>query len=223
LAGSFLERVIEFLKPVFAYWGYLVVFAGVFLESFFLTSWAAPGTVILLLGAFYSASGELNPFLVSITAYAAATVGDLFAYYMGVRGGHRLLHRYSGSRKVRDNLSRSGEYFLRYGGRTLLFGKWVAGIKAFIPIMAGVGDMPAAKFLGYTLAGNLLWTGGVFAAGYFFGESWRYIDRALSYLGWGLLLIVALVFLLVFARRRSKARAEAGSPPSSDEGTGEGG
>lgn len=209
LAGSFLEAVIEFLKPVFSHWGYLIVFVGVLLESFFLTSWAAPGTVILLLGGFYSAGGHLNPFLVGLVAFGAALLGDLLGFYLGTRGGHRLLKRYKDNRRVGDNIARSEAYFRRFGGRTLLFGKWVAGIKAFIPIMAGVGSMPVGKFMIYTLIGNLLWTGGVFTAGYFFGENWHYIDRALNYLGWGLLVIVSAVALLVvLLRRRAHTEGE---------------
>lgn len=206
MAASFLERVIEFLKPIFSYWGYIVIFLGTFLESFFLTSWAAPGTVILLLGGLYSAQGDLSPLLVGVTAFAGAAVGDLFGYFLGVRGGHRLLHRYADNRKVGLNLSRAESYFRRYGGRTLFLGKWVAGIKAFIPIMAGVGNMPVGKFVGYTVAGNVVWTGSVFAAGYFFGESWRYIDRAIGYLGWGLLVIVIVAVASALAIKRYKSR-----------------
>ncbi len=212
MVASFLEKVIELLKPVFSHWGYLFVFVGVFLESLFLTSWAAPGTVILLLGGFYAAGGDLNPILVGLVAFGAATAGDLLGYYLGVKGGHRILHRYQGSKKVGDNLNRSERYFRRYGGRTLLFGKWVAGIKAFIPIMAGVGSMPLGKFLGYTLAGNMLWTAGIFTAGYFFGENWQYIDRALNFLGWGLLIILAVALTaMAVVRKRARSKADGGS------------
>ena len=74
--GSFIDRFLDWVMPLFSSWGYLIVFAGVFLESIFLTGWIAPGTTVILIGSFYAAQGELNVFMLWVTSVVAALLGD---------------------------------------------------------------------------------------------------------------------------------------------------
>ena len=210
--GSLVESILDFLKPLFSLWGYLIVFAGVFLESIFLTGWVAPGTVVILLGGFYAAHGELNIFLVAAAAFAGALLGDNVGYAVGRILGRGIMERYQHRRRLKRGMETSGRWFSRYGGATVLFGRMVSGVDAFIPLTAGVAGMPYHRYMIYDLPGIALWAGLLAALGYFFGESWETIAKVLDWLGWGLLAVLAVLaaaFYLTSRRRRSKRTVSA--------------
>lgn len=210
--ASVADRIIDFFLPVFTTWGYLIVLGGVFLESLFFTGWAAPGTTVVLLGAFYSAQGALNPVLVGLCAVAGAFAGDNLGYFIGWRGGGWIMRRYGERKKFRDGLEKTESYFSRYGGVTVILGRMLSGIDAFIPLWAGIGKMPYARYVAYDIPGICLWTGVFMTVGYLFGEHWETIDKVINYLGWGLLALAAVVVAVVFLvsrRRRSRGRPPA--------------
>lgn len=207
--GSFIDKLLDWLMPLFANWGYPIVLAGVFLESIFLTGWLAPGTTVLLIAGFYAAQGELNIFMIWVMSVMAALLGDNVGYFMGRRMGQRATEKYEGKPRVRSGMERSQRFFDRYGGITVLFGRIISGVDAFIPVTAGMNGMPHWKYMAYDIPGAMLWSGLFCVLGYFFGNNWRTIDKVINWLGWGalaLLAVVVLVFILV-KRRRKEAKA----------------
>jgi len=191
--------------PLFSNWGYLIVFVGVFLESIFLTGWIAPGTTVILIGSFFAAQGELNIYMIWTTSVVAALLGDNVGYFIGRRMGRRVMERYEEKPKLPGGLETSQRFFARYGGITVLFGRMISGVDAFIPLTAGTSGMPHWKYMAYDVPGVMLWSGLFCALGYFFGESWQAIDKVISWLGWGTLgLIVIVVVAFMLFRRRAK-------------------
>jgi membrane-associated protein len=219
LNGSFLDRLLNWLMPLFANWGYLIVFTGVFLESIFLTGWLAPGTTVMLIAGFFASQGELNIFMVWITSVMAALLGDNVGYFVGRRMGREFAERYEGKPRLRHGMQRSQRFFSSYGGVTVLFGRMVAGIDAFIPVTAGMNGMPHWKYMAYDVPGAMLWSGLFCALGFFFGENWQTIDKVISWLGWGSLGILALIVAVFFlASRRRKEKRSTVSNGGGEEG-----
>jgi len=207
LLASFANQLLDWLMPLFSNWGYLIVFAGVFLESIFLTGWIAPGTTVILIGSFFASQGELNIFMLWVTSVVAALLGDNVGYFIGRRMGREVVERYDERPRLRRGMERSQRFFSRYGGATVLFGRMISGVDAFIPVTAGMNGMPHWKYMAYDIPGAMLWSGVFCALGYFFGNNWRTIDRVIDYFGWGTLgLIVAAVVVLLLVRRRRKGK-----------------
>jgi membrane-associated protein len=205
LTGSFVDRLLDWLMPLFSDWGYFIVFAGVFLESIFLTGWIAPGTTVILIGGFFAAQGELNIFALWAVCVAAALIGDNVGYFIGRRMGLRAVGRYERRPRLRRGMERTQHFFARYGGVTVLFGRMISGVDAFIPVTAGINGMPYFKYMAYDIPGVMLWSAIFCALGYLFGESWEAIERVINWLGWGaigLLLLAVMVFVLI--KRRVK-------------------
>jgi len=205
--SSIADAIVDFFLPVFSTCGYLLVFGGAFFESIFLTGWLAPGTTVVLLAGFYAAQGELNIVLVGICAVLGAFIGDNIGYFMGSVGGERLLDRYGDRKRLSKGLEKTENYFRRYGGATVLFGRLLSGIDAFIPLAAGLGSMRYRRYIAYDVPGILFWVGILCTLGYLFGENWETIGEIINYLGWGLLGLViaaAAAYYLVKRRRRGK-------------------
>jgi membrane protein DedA with SNARE-associated domain len=195
--------------PLFSNWGYLIVFAGVFLESIFLTGWLAPGTTVILIGGFFAAQGELNIFMLWATAVVAALLGYNVGYFIGRRMGQAVEERAEGKQKLRGRMERSQRFFARYGGITVLFGRMISGVDAFIPLTAGINGMPHWKYMAYDIPGAMLWSGAFCALGYFFGNNWQTIDKVINWFGWGALAVIAAIVLaVILIKRRRKKEGE---------------
>ena len=54
-------------------------------------------------------------------------------------------------------MARTHEFFERYGNRAIVLGRFVPIVRTFITVMAGVGQMPAKRYLTYSLIGGVLW------------------------------------------------------------------
>lgn len=206
--GSAIDRLLDWLMPLFSNWGYLIVFAGVLLESVFLTGWIAPGTTVILIGSFFAAQGELNIFMLWATSVVAALLGDNVGYFIGRRMGRGAEERYERKPRLRRGMERSQRFFSRYGGITVLFGRMVSGVDAFIPVTAGINAMPHWKYMAYDVPGAMIWSGAFCALGYFFGNNWRTIDKIISWLGWGALALVAAGVLAVWLVKKRRGERE---------------
>lgn len=51
----------------------------------------------------------------------------------------------------------------------MLLGRFVPIVRAVITAVAGVGAMPAGRFLAWSTLGGIVWAGGVTVAGYLLG------------------------------------------------------
>lgn len=204
--GSLANTILNFLMPLFSSWGYVIVFAGIFLESIFLTGWIAPGSTVLLLGSFYAAQGQLNIVSTAVIGVLAAFLGDNVGFFLGARYGKRLLDKYRDHKRMYEGLEKTQSYFRRYGGATVLFGRMISGIDAFIPLFAGLGGMRYRKYVAFDIPGIFLWVAMLCTLGYLFGDNWEAIDRFFGIIGWGLLaLVLAAVAVYFLIKRRRKA------------------
>lgn len=206
MADSFADTIVKFFLPFFSAWGYFIIFSGIFLESIFITGWIAPGSTVLLLGSFYAAQGDLNISQVGMIAVFAAFLGDNVGYFMGTRYGDWLLNRYGDHKRLKKGLEKTKGYFQRFGGATVILGRMISGVDAFIPLFAGLGSMRYKKYIAYDIPGILLWVGILCTLGYLFGNNWEAIDNFLGYLGWSifvLIIVIITVYFLVKRRRRT--------------------
>ncbi len=208
---SLVQRLINFLEPFFSNFGYLIVFAGTFLESNFVTGWVAPGAVLLLLGSFYAAQGRLMVFWVGASALSGCLIGDTLGYHIGKASGTPLIKRLASRPRTRRGMEISLRYFERFGGVTVLFGRLLPGVDAFIPLTAGLHLMPYWKFLLYDTPAIIVYTIAFTSVGYFFGNRWMTIEMIINRVGWVILGLIAATMAIAYITR--KIKRERGSDP----------
>jgi membrane protein DedA with SNARE-associated domain len=54
-------------------------------------------------------------------------------------------------------LKKGSAFFSRHGGKSVFFGRFVPGIKAVVPAIAGMVKMPVPGFLAANLSSGLIW------------------------------------------------------------------
>ncbi|MBJ7472607.1 MAG: DedA family protein [Solirubrobacteraceae bacterium] len=166
----------------------------------------APGDTALLAAGALAAEGRLPLVPVIAVATAAAIVGDSIVYWVGRRGGRRVLQREGRWASHRHAaLARADRFYAQYGLLAVFFTKFIPGVRAVGPLVAGTAEMPWIPFVLVNAAACAAWTTLAAVAGYALGL-W-----AVAIAVGAFVLTMAAIWLIRRARER---RAVAGDDPA---------
>ncbi len=189
-------------------YGYAAIFLLVMLES---SGIPLPGETILISAAIYASTGRgLDIRLVIGCAAAGAILGDNIGFWIGRAFGPRLVTRFGPRVGLDERKQKLGQYlFTRYGGSIVFFGRFVAVLRAFAALLAGVNRLPPGRFFLFNAAGGVVWAGVFGLGGYALGEG---IHRVAGPVGWVALaaaLVGAVVFWRFFKHHEERLLAQA--------------
>ncbi|MFQ5851625.1 MAG: bifunctional DedA family/phosphatase PAP2 family protein [Candidatus Binatia bacterium] len=74
-------------------------------------------------------------------------------------------------------------FFGRHGGKAVFIGRFIAWLRAFAPVVAGISRMPYLRFLLSNMLGGIAWATTFSVVGYFVGNSWEIIREHFGRLG----------------------------------------
>jgi membrane protein DedA with SNARE-associated domain len=163
-----------------------LLFAIVFAEQAGLPLPSAPW---LLTAGALSASGKLNPALaIGVTAMAAVMADSLW-FYVGRRGGQRVLRLFCRLSLARHScVGRTKGLFARHGLQTLVAAKFLPGLGAVMPPLAGALGMTTGRFLLFDGLGSLFYGSFYIVVGFLFHNQLRQAMALLNQLGFSVLL-----------------------------------
>jgi len=201
--------------------GYSVLFGALFAHQLGLP---VPGPLFLLAAGALAAAGKLDLVAALVLAIIAAVLGDWPWYEAGRRHGDRVLHfihRLARDPDAHDR--RAKETFARYGPPILVIAKFVPGLDAVTPPLAGISRTSRIRFLGLDVVGAGLYSGAYAALGYVFSHD---LQRVAAYAGRAgtVLAGLALAGILMYTVRRYRLTRESRlvrTTPSEPRGSGE--
>ena len=150
-------------------WTYVLLFAIVFCETGLVVTPILPGDSLLFAAGAFAASGSLDIWLLCMLLAIAAIAGDALNYSIGHYMGPRVLSS-NGRFLKRAYIDRTQRFFEKYGGKTIVFARFVPIVRTFAPFLAGVGRMTYWRFASYNVLGAILWIAIFVGGGYFFGN-----------------------------------------------------
>jgi membrane protein DedA with SNARE-associated domain len=168
------ERVVihQFVQFITAhgFWAGPLVASVAFAEGLAVVGSFVPGSVILF--AVGTSAGAAHLAVLPMIAWATigAASGDTVSYKLGVRHGSRVLamrpfaYKPLWTQRARDLLQRRGDMAV-FGGR--LF----PPLRALMPLLAGMSELSAARFVIADLLAALVWAGAHLASGAILGHS----------------------------------------------------
>lgn len=172
--------------------GYLVVFAWVLVEQGGLPVPSAP---ILLAAGALAGTQRMNLGAVMVCAVAGAVFADSMWYEVGHRKGVRVLQLLCRISLEPDSCVRRTQVsFSRSGPRVLLGAKFVPGLNAMAPPLAGIIRMGWRKFLLFDGLGATAWVATFTLTGYVFSGQLERVAARAAFLGEWLLVIVLAAF-----------------------------
>ncbi|WP_455382620.1 DedA family protein [Salinispira pacifica] len=203
--SSTLTQLIHTIQPYLHQYGYLAVFAAIFLEDFGVPM---PGETMLIAASLLAPTGALNIYLLIAVAWAAAVLGDNTGYAIGRFGGRRLvlsIGKYLFLTPKR--LAYAERFFERRGAAVVIIARFIEVLRQLNGIIAGIVEMSWLKFLLYNAIGAGLWVGTWSTLFYLLGrkaEQYGSLLKKLQYVLLGALGLALIVWLVVrLCRRRS--------------------
>src|SRR2546425_7733831 len=181
-----------------------VLFAIVFAEQ---AGFPLPCAPWLLAAGALSATGKLNPVLALAMTALACVVADSIWFYVGRKGGPRVLRLFCRlSLAPNTCVGRTKGLFARHGLQALVAAKFIPGLGAVMPPLAGALGIPTGRFLLLDGLGSLFYGGFYIAAGFLFHNQLQEILATLNQLGFSALLLALVLvpgyIVFKYVRRR---------------------
>ena len=185
-------------------WTYAILFAIIFVETGLVIMPLLPGDSLLFAAGAFAARGSLNPYFLFVLLSIAAIIGDSVNYSIGRYIGPRAFTMNSRFLK-KEYLEKAHAFYEKYGGRAIIFARFVPIVRTFAPFVAGAGYMTYSKFLFYNVVGGIAWIAIFVFAGYFFGNI-PAVEKNFELVIFAIigLSVLPMIYEYVQAKRRAK-------------------
>lgn len=207
------EWLLDRFGPEFLWISLLILFIECGLFFPFL-----PGDALLFAYGIFVATERIDVFpgspflelLVGTTLMVVAAFGgNVAGYEIGRKLGPPLYAR-DGRLLKRRYFEETEVFFDKHGNKALVIGRFVAFVRTYITIVAGVTRMDRRRFYIWSLIGAVLWVDSIAILGYFLGKRVPWLGDNIDYViiaifGFGALL---MVFEAIRRRRTNAPEAD---------------
>jgi len=175
---------------------YFFIFLTAFLESLLLVGMPLPGAALIISFGALIALGYLDFSTTVLLCIAGAVAGDGLSFWIGYHYKDKL-------KKIWPfyhfkNQFKSGEqFFLKHGGKSIAFGRFVGPVRAIIPTIAGMMNMSPWRFTVINVLSAIAWAPAYLLPGMVFGAS---VDLA-SEVAIRLVVFIFVLIILIFLIR----------------------
>lgn len=136
---------------------YAVLGVGAAIENLFPP---VPADTFVLLGAFLSARGPLDPWTVFWTTWGCNVAGALLVYGVGRRHGRSFFELGMGRHILHEGqLERMSVFYRRWGIPAIFLTRFIPGLRAVVPVFAGVTRQPLGRVAFPLASASAIWYG----------------------------------------------------------------
>ena len=203
---------------------YIVLFI-VFAETGLFAGFFLPGDSLLFLSGIYAAgsvtdgvyhpglvdqfvhidSDFLNVLLLVCFISVAGILGNMAGYWFGAKSGYYLFKKEDSFWFKKKYLVQSKDFFEKYGGKAIIYARFLPILRTFAPIIAGIVQMDRKKFMFFNILSSFLWASVlIFSGHYLFGIFLNYginLKNYIEYIVIGIILISTLPVLLKLLKK----------------------
>jgi membrane-associated protein len=157
--------------------GLFIVLFIVYAETGLFAGFFLPGDSLLFLGGIYSrelmenmvyiSSDFLNVLFLSILVAVMGILGNMTGYWFGAKSGYYLFKKEDSFWFKKKYLLQSKDFFEKYGGKAIIYARFLPIFRTFAPIIAGIVSMDRKKFMYYNILSSFLWSFILIFAGHY--------------------------------------------------------
>ena len=148
--------------------GLWIVLFIVFAETGLFAGFFLPGDSLLFLAGIYSRdlvenftfikSDLANVTLLAVLVGVAGILGNMMGYWFGAKSGYYLYNKEDSFWFKKKYLIQSKDFFERFGGKAIIFARFLPVVRTFAPIVAGIVTMDKKKFMFFNIVSSFLWS-----------------------------------------------------------------
>jgi membrane protein DedA with SNARE-associated domain len=190
-----ISRLLQPLLSLHGWQAYSLVGLLVFAEDAVMLGFVFPGETAAILGGVLASKGGVSLAGIVTVVVLCAIVGDSVGYAIGERWGRQLL-QLGPFRKRQKGIDTALEQLARRGPAAVFVGRFSAFLRAVVPGLAGMSQMPYRVFLPFNALGGICWGAAFVLLGYFVGQSVEKVSGIASDVVLGLILVVVVVLVV---------------------------
>lgn len=202
------EQLLRMLGPYVLVGLCLIIFA----ECGLLVGFFLPGDSLLFTTGLFVAGGLIGTpiWLVCLLLTVCAVVGNVVGYYIGYKVGPALFNKPNSRLFKREHVDKTHTFFVRYGPRAIVLGRFVPIVRTFITAIAGVGRMDPRTYFTYSIIGGTAWATGVTLLGFWLGRI-TFVKNNVEMMIIGIVVLSILPIVVEAVRARRESRRTAGT------------
>ena len=198
-----LDQTLVTVAGQYGPWIYALLFFVIFAETGLVVFPFLPGDSILFIAGTIVATAGLSVHLLVALLIVAAVLGDSVNYAVGHYIGPKIYDRPDSRGFKQAHLQKTQAFYDKFGGVTIIIGRFIPIIRTFAPFLAGVAGMTYRRFLSYNVVGGVMWIGLLVYAGYLFGNiPWVKQNLSLIVIGIVVVSLIPAVSTFISERRR---------------------
>ena len=196
-------------------YAYGILSLVVFLETGALVAFL-PGDSLLVVAGTYAAAAANNPdaklqislLLLNLCLVPAAIIGDATSYFIGSRLGSALYNRPDSRFFKKAHLEAARAFYEKHGGKAIIIARFMPVVRTFVPVVAGIAQMPYRRFAIFNVIGAASWIFSMTMLGFVLGNMIPDIGKHIEKV------IIVIVFLSILPGIIGWFRRDKGVTPS---------
>jgi membrane protein DedA with SNARE-associated domain len=174
---------------------YLVIGLGAAIENFIPP---IPADTFVLLGAFLSAGGNGNGWIVFFVTWLSNIGSAALVYLLANRYGEAFFDKKFGRMLInKQQMKQIDTFYDKWGVPAIFMSRFLPAFRAMVPVFAGVTHVPFTKVFIPVAAASALWYGLIVYLGTTAGNNWEALMAFFNKFS-AILLVIAGALLLAF-------------------------
>lgn len=200
---------------------YIVLFI-IFAETGLFAGFFLPGDSLLFLAGIYSRdliqnilyieTDFVNVTLLSLLVAVSGVLGNMVGYWFGAKSGYYLFKKEDSFWFKKKYLLQSKDFFEKYGGKAIIFARFLPIFRTFAPIVAGIVTMDKKKFMFFNIVSSFLWSFVlIFSGHYLYGmflQKGIDLKEHIEYIVIGIILLSTFPVFLKLLKKRPQDKVE---------------
>jgi membrane-associated protein len=162
------KHLIE-ITAQYGVWTYAILFLIIFCETGLVVTPFLPGDSLLFAAGALAAAGSLDVMILIPLLVIAGIIGDAVNYVVGRYFGQWVIKGPLGRFVKAEHIAKTESFFVKHGGKTIIFARFMPIVRTLAPFVAGIGKMPYRYFGLYNVVGAIVWVISFVLLGRFFG------------------------------------------------------
>ena len=167
-----LTHIPQVVLPLFnslGSWTYVILFGLIFMETGLIVFPWLPGQSLIFVTSSFAAlhGAEVKMSILVPGFFIAAVLGDTLNYLIGTR---LIKWPWLEQRLAGPTMKKAKIFFVKYGLRAVIFGRFIPLIRTFVPLISGIAKYHFARFMLGNVLGVAIWVASGALAGYYLGS-----------------------------------------------------